>query len=291
MLDSPTPRIRDDHGTAPLPAPPCLAAAEVAPELAALAPRGGVLAMLTGIDGAFYRPLGAVMSFPDGADPVGRLSSGCIEGDLAIHAAETRASGEARRLRYGRGSPFVDIRLPCGSGIDVTLVPVQDGGDLGPVLRDMADRRDTVLALPGLPPLAIRPDPKMAVFGAGPEADIFARLAEAAGYPVTRPDRASAADLDAETAVVLFFHDHEREPDILRAALQSPAFWIGAQGSRTAQAGRLDLLRAEGWDDAALSRLHGPIGLIRGTRDPKVLAVSVLADIVAASVAPRHARS
>ncbi|EYD70918.1 XdhC family protein [Limimaricola hongkongensis] len=287
MLDNPAPHSHDDHGAAaPL---PCLAAAEVAPELAALAPRGGVLAMLTGIDGAFYRPLGAVMSFPDGADPVGRLSSGCIEGDLAIHAAETRASGQPRRLRYGRGSPFVDIRLPCGSGIDVTLVRVPGGDGIAPVLDDIAGRRATVLALPGLPPLAIRPDPKMAVFGTGPEADCFARLAEAAGYPVARPDRANAADIDAETAVVLFFHDHEREPEILNTALRSPAFWIGAQGSRTAQAARLDLLRAGGWDEAALSRLRGPIGLIKGTRDPKVLAVSVLADIVAASVAPRPA--
>lgn len=265
-----------------------LTAAEVGPALEALAPRGGVLAMITGIDGAFYRPLGAVMVFPDGAEPVGQLSSGCIEGDLAIHAEAVRRENRSRSLRYGRGSPFLDIRLPCGSGIDVTLVPVEAGA-FDATLLAIAARRHAVLALPGLPSLAIRPDPKMAVFGTGPEAETFAELARAAGYPVERLEHPETARIDAETAVVLFFHDHEREPDILEMALRSPAFWIGAQGSRTAQTRRLDLLRDEGWDAEALSRLRGPIGLIKGTRDPRVLAVSVLAEIVEAATAPDRA--
>ncbi|WP_269396599.1 XdhC family protein [Limimaricola sp. G21655-S1] len=262
-----------------------LTAAEVEPALEALALHGGVLAMITGIDGAFYRPLGAVMAFPDGAKPIGRLSSGCIEGDLAIHAQAVRQENRSRSLRYGRGSPFVDIRLPCGSGIDVTLVPVESGA-FDATLRTISARRHAVLALPGLPSLEIRPDPRMAVFGTGPEAETFAELARAAGYPVERLERPETARIDAETAVVLFFHDHEREPDILRTALRSPAFWIGAQGSRTAQTRRLDLLRDEGWDAEALARLRGPIGLIKGTRDPRVLAVSVLAEIVEAATAP-----
>ena len=262
-----------------------LAAAEIEPSLAALARSGGVLAMITGIDGTFYRPLGAVMAFPDGEAPVGRLSSGCIEGDLAIHAAQVRAENRPRQLRYGRGSPFVDIRLPCGSGIDVTLVPVETAQAKAP-LGNIAARRDTVLALPGLTPLAVQPDPKMTVIGTGPEAETFARLAAAAGYPTERHDRLDAQALDARTAVVLFFHDHEKEPEILRTALRSPAFWIGAQGSRTAQARRLDLLRDEGWDAASLARIRGPIGLIKGTRDPRVLAVSVLAEIVEAAIRP-----
>ncbi|PHP28499.1 XdhC family protein [Limimaricola cinnabarinus] len=260
-----------------------LTASEVEPALAALSENGGVLTMLVGIDGAFYRPLGAVMAFPEGGAPVGSLSSGCIEGDLALHAAEVLAEGRPRQLRYGRGSPYLDIRLPCGSGLDVALVPVAPGAALDGPLADLRARRPARLSLPKLPKLEIRPDPRMAVIGTGPEAAAFARLAQAAGYPTERRDGLAPGDVDAATAVVLFFHEHERETDILDAALRSPAFWIGAQGSRTAQARRLDTLRATGWDDAALARVRGPIGLIKNSRDPRVLAVSVLAEIVAAT--------
>ena len=260
-----------------------LPASEVEPALAALSGRGGVLAMLVGIDGAFYRPLGSLMAFPTGGTPVGSLSSGCIEGDIALHAADVLASEKPRRLRYGRGSPFVDIRLPCGSGLDVVLVPVASGTQIDVPLAALRDRRLVRLRLPDLPDVEIRPEPRMVVIGTGPEAATFARLAETAGYPSERRDRLVLEEVDPETAVVLFFHDHERETDILDTALRSPAFWIGAQGSRTAQARRLEILRAAGWDDAAIARVHGPIGLIKGSRNPRVLAVSVLAEIVAAA--------
>lgn len=260
-----------------------LPASEVEPALAALSGRGGVLAMLVGIDGAFYRPLGSLMAFPTGSAPVGSLSSGCIEGDIALHAADVLASKKPRRLRYGRGSPFVDIRLPCGSGLDVVLVPVASGPHIDVPLAALRNRRLVRLRLPDLPEVEIRPEPRMVVIGTGPEAETFARLAETAGYPSERRDRLVLKEVDPETAVVLFFHDHERETDILDTALRSPAFWIGAQGSRTVQARRLEILRAAGWDDAAIARVHGPIGLIKGSRNPRVLAVSVLAEIVAAA--------
>ncbi|MCZ4262546.1 XdhC family protein [Limimaricola sp. G21655-S1] len=272
-------------------APTPLCAAEAVPALAALARRGGVLAMLTGIDGSFYRPLGAVMAFPDGAAPVGQLSSGCIEGDLALHAAEARRSGRSRTLRYGRGSEFIDIRLPCGSGIDVTLKPVDPGPALDAPLADLEARRETLLQLDGLPALPLRPDPRMLVAGEGTEAATFVALARAAGFPAEFADRIDPAAIDRFTAVVLFFHDHDREPDLLSAALDSPAFWIGAQGSHRAQARRRAALAAAGFGAAALDRLRGPIGLIPGTRDPRALAVSVLAEIVeAAGCIPGNAR-
>lgn len=88
--------------------------------------------------------------------------------------------------------------------------------------------------------------------------------------------------LDAYSAVLLLFHDHHREIAILRAALETPAFWIGAQGSRTVHARRQQDLRALGLGPAQLARLRGPIGLIPDARDPVTLAISVLAEITAA---------
>lgn len=54
----------------------------------------------------------------------GYLSGGCIEADVAGHAREAIAEGVPRQLRYGEGSPWIDIRLACGSGILVLVEPV-----------------------------------------------------------------------------------------------------------------------------------------------------------------------
>jgi xanthine dehydrogenase accessory factor len=51
----------------------------------------------------------------------GYFSGGCVEDDLARHASDVMATGESRQIRYGQGSPWWDIRLACGSGIDIFL--------------------------------------------------------------------------------------------------------------------------------------------------------------------------
>jgi xanthine dehydrogenase accessory factor len=78
----------------------------------------------------------------------------------------------------------------------------------------------------------------------------------------------------------MFFHDHEWEPPILAQALTTEAFYIGAQGSiRAAEMRRMELVRL-GTKETALARLHGPIGLVPSARDARILAVSVLAEVL-----------
>ena len=116
-----------------------------------------------------------------------------------------------------------------------------------------------------------------------------ARAAVARGLPVTILAAGATvlgADPDPWTAVVLFFHDHDREPPLLAVALQSPAFYVGAQGSLRTHRVRVAALAALGVPEDAIARLRGPIGLIPSARDPRVLAVSVLAEILA--MAPRE---
>lgn len=260
-------------------APVHVPGADALPVLEALA-GGGVLAMLTAIDGRFYRPVGAMMALlPDGQQ-IGQLSGGCIEADLATHAAHMDAD-RCKTLRYGQGAPFIDIRLPCGSAIEVTLRQV-NGSDLTDVRADLAARDNAVLDLPGLPAVCIAPPLRLALFGTGAEADQMALLAQAAGVDVVRPAARDATEFDAHTAVALFFHDHHREIAILRRALASPAFWIGAQGSAQAQKNRIAALQDHGVAPDQIARVHGPIGLIPKARDPRTLAISVLADIMAA---------
>ena len=97
------------------------------------------------------------------------------------------------------------------------------------------------------------------------------------------PDKAVAAlKPDSATALVSLTHDPKLDDPALMVALRSPAFYIGALGSRKNHAKRLERLRAEGFDDAELARLHGPVGLPIGALSPGEIAVSIMAEIVAA---------
>jgi xanthine dehydrogenase accessory factor len=96
------------------------------------------------------------------------------------------------------------------------------------------------------------------------------------------PDKAVAAlKPDSATALVSLTHDPKLDDPALIVALRSPAFYIGALGSRKNHAKRLERLKAEGFDDATLARLHGPVGLPIGALSPGEIAVSIMAEIVA----------
>ncbi len=96
------------------------------------------------------------------------------------------------------------------------------------------------------------------------------------------PDEALARiGLDRRTAVVTLTHDPKLDDPALAAALRSEAFYVGALGSRISQAARRDRLRAMGFGDAELARIHGPIGLPIGARSSAEIAVAILAEMVA----------
>ena len=78
------------------------------------------IATLVETSGSAPREPGAQMLITD-AQHWGFLSGGCIEDDVARHGREVIADGEPRLLRYGEGSPWIDIRLACGSGISVLV--------------------------------------------------------------------------------------------------------------------------------------------------------------------------
>jgi xanthine dehydrogenase accessory factor len=64
-------------------------------------------------------------------------------------------------------------------------------------------------------------------------------------------------------------------------ALKSPAFYVGALGSRANNAKRRERLREFEVTDEEIARLHGPIGLYIGSRTPPEIAISILAEITA----------
>lgn len=257
------------------------------------------LALITGVEGPSYRPLGAAMAINAAGEAWGSLSSGCIERDVVLHAQRALADGRERRLRYGAGSPFRDLALPCGGGLDVLILPQPDRAALAQAQAQLHARQAAMLPLGPLV-LDVQPQLRVLAFGKGPELRLFSALAAAAGYPVESfsPDDETLRGLsgaqrmsgkewpaglraDARTAVALFFHDHDWEPQLLRAALESPALYIGAQGSLRAHQARCAELADLGVPAAALDRLASPFGLIPSVRDPRTLAASVLAQMLA----------
>ncbi|MCC6532410.1 MAG: XdhC family protein [Burkholderiales bacterium] len=94
------------------------------------------------------------------------------------------------------------------------------------------------------------------------------------------PDEALAdLKLDATSAVVTLTHDPKLDDPALIAALSSPAFYVGALGSKRTHAKRIERLTEAGLADK-VGRIHAPVGLDLGGRSPREIAVSILAQVI-----------
>jgi xanthine dehydrogenase accessory factor len=148
------------------------------------------------------------------------------------------------------------------------------------------------------------PPPRLLLVGAVHISQALAPMAAMAGYGVSviDPRRAFATDdrfpgiamrgdwpdeamaalkPDRRTAVVTLTHDPKLDDPALQAALRSPAFYIGALGSRKTHGARLERLATAGFTPTEVARIHGPVGLSIGALSPAEIAVSVLAQITA----------
>jgi xanthine dehydrogenase accessory factor len=87
--------------------------------------------------------------------------------------------------------------------------------------------------------------------------------------------------VDRYTAFVALTHDPKIDDPALAHALSRDCFYIGALGSKKTHARRLDRLKAGGIPEAALARIHAPIGLPIGAVSPPEIAVAIMAEITA----------
>ena len=162
------------------------------------------LVVVTGTEGGAVRADGALMVVPEAAAPAGYVSNGCVDADVAAHARRALETGAPVRLRYGKGSPFIDIRLPCGGAIDLAVMPDPDPSVIAAADVALGGRRRTVLAFDmgrGMVALGDReraragwagdvftacyqPRLRIRIAGRGPEALALARLSAASGMEV-----------------------------------------------------------------------------------------------------------
>jgi len=182
------------------------------------------LVTLVGIHGSSPRPLGAQMAVRQDGRSVGFLTGGCAEEAIVQEAVAAIEAGETRCVRYGEGSPYIDVQLPCGSGIDVyfdTCISDEDIQRIDDAYTERApcvleidiDRGDSRVlaeedaASDRLGPLfrrAYAPNVRLLAIGKGPILLSLTRLAQELGFDcvVFSPEAdtlAQARDCGAET--------------------------------------------------------------------------------------------
>jgi xanthine dehydrogenase accessory factor len=218
--------------------------AEAVPEelWAALAARAPV-ALLTRIDGP-------------GAGPAG----------TAVHPDGT--------WQGGLGDPAT----PPGAGLVAAAVEALRSGNT--MTRRLDDPTGAVLADIWVP------SPRVVVVGAGELVGAIAAQASLLGWETRATDALTEVDGllawgGASTALVVLSHDPHVDAPALAAGLAAGAAYVGAMGSRRTQSRRIERLRAAGVTDAALERIHRPIGLDLGGRSAAEVALSIGAEILA----------
>lgn len=230
----------------------------------------------------------------------GYISNGCVDADIIFQAKAAMKDGQIRRLKYGEGSPFKDITLPCGGAIDLLILPEPDQEMLGAATVKFATRQSARLIFEGLE-ISYAPKLRLRIAGRGaavnaltsqslqsgfevhlqsPEIDMHNDLAVSKFDHLTNPMAPPPQHDDPWTAVILMFHDHDWEVALLTQALASEAFYIGAMGSERTHALRREALTEAGVSADDIARIKGPIGLIPSMRDANLLALSSLAEIV-----------
>jgi xanthine dehydrogenase accessory factor len=205
-----------------------------------------------------------------------------------------RAGVMVTRLADG-DQRFVEAAEIGADPLAAELEPALRMGKSGLVTIETVDYFLTVLA----------PPPRLTLIGAVHISQALAPMARAVGldvriidprtafatperFPDTPvvaqwPDEPLAAEPpDQYTAICMLTHDPKIDDPALRIALRSDCFYIGALGSRKTHANRLERMRAEGFDEAALARIHAPIGLDIGAVSPPEIAVAILGEVVAA---------
>ncbi|MDJ0921396.1 MAG: XdhC family protein [Henriciella sp.] len=162
------------------------------------------LALVAATEGGAVRAPGAVMAISDTGDAAGYVSGGCIDADVIEQAQRAIRDGELKRLRYGTGSPFVDLRLPCGGAIDVLIWPDPAPDMLRAAQGALRQRRPIELSI-GLNGSAMLTDPthaesgwegdqfklraqpklRLRVAGKGAELIALTRIAAACNFPIS----------------------------------------------------------------------------------------------------------
>jgi xanthine dehydrogenase accessory factor len=260
------------------------------------------LATLVYIDGNAQYPIGALMLVaPDGRFE-GQITGGCAERAIADHAIEAISSGQNVIHRYGLDSPFFDIQLPCGSGIDVyfdVCISQQDFAMMEHQINERKTLSYSVLTKIGEFTKTFTPQPLLVIAGQGPIVIELARCSQLIGFDTLILAQNEATQVlcnqhslestlmsgdeflqlpqDEFIGIVSLFHEHDFEVPLFRHTLSGNYFYFGALGSRRTHAARLACLLEAGVAPERLNCIHGPVGVDIVASTPSQIAIAIVA--------------
>lgn len=181
-----------------------------------------------------------------------RLVSG--PGDTLWPAAEAALAADVSGMEGGwflsAHNPPLRMAVVGGVHIAQALVPMARLAGYDPVVIDPRDAFASTARFPGTRLMHDWPDAALDAFG-----------------------------LDGRVAVITLTHDPKLDDPAIAAALRAGVFYLGALGSKRTHAKRVDRLRAAGFDEASLARIHAPIGADIGAKSPAEIAISILAQV------------
>ena len=158
--------------------------------------QAAVLVTVIAVQGSSMRGVGSHMGVAADGSFEGSLSGGCIENAVVAEALETLKDGAPRIVRFGAGSPYIDIKLPCGGGLDIHFQPLTDAEFIAACHNALTNRQPFAMQLPldGNPKFLSEwhaaealpdggaivghwPGPRLAILGHGASVLALARLA------------------------------------------------------------------------------------------------------------------
>jgi xanthine dehydrogenase accessory factor len=174
--------------------------------------------------------------------------------------AERFRSGKSGTVEADGAQLFLNVQVPPVKAVVVgavhisqALAPMAKGLDLDVTIVDPRTAFATPERFPDVPVLAEWPDAALQRLG-----------------------------LDRYTALLALTHDPKIDDPALAAALKAECFYVGALGSKKTHARRVERLQEAGFREADIGRIHAPIGLDIGAVSPAEIAVSILAEMIAA---------
>lgn len=243
----------------------------------------------------------------DGVSVIGSIAGGCVEGAVVEACAEVLADGVSQTIEFGVSDETAfSVGLTCGGQLrihvqilDESLIASLRAGTAVEVCREFTqeapvDRRMIIFGAmefsAALAAAAVAigyrvtvcdPRPLFATAERFPGAEVVVKWPTAwlAGEISTSAIRESTATITESTAICVLSHDSRFDAELIALALESPAGYVGAMGSRTTHDRRVASLADRGVTD--VSRLRSPIGLDLGASTPEETAISILAEVLA----------
>jgi xanthine dehydrogenase accessory factor len=247
-------------------------------------------------------------------DMIARVRAGEIARDKPALTTYGVTAEEARRVGLPCGGTLELVLEPLGeqSGLDELLERVERHElvvrklDMESGKADIAPGKwSDQLEFDGRSLQSVHgPHWRLLIIGAGQLSHYLAQMAQGLDYHITvcdpreeyadtwnlpgaeltrgmPDDVVIAMNLDAHSAVVTLTHDPKLDDMALLEALKSPAFYIGAIGSRKNNEARRERLAGFDLAQREIDRLHGPVGLKIGSKTPPEIAIAILAEMTA----------